>query len=194
MPRRRSRGRRSVRKSGRQGLWVRHVVFTPSDVVTAPKYTEDAVVFPSLWERELQDITNPKRGPGGPLMKRAFGTVQWEIRMDDSVNTIIQPNFEVLVFAASTEEPAATAAADFDANLERQRVLHYQLTAPIATLVNPDQTVGRYKWYGMVDFDIRVAARLAGQDIVISTRCSESETANVNIGVRATFSAYLTTP
>ncbi len=190
---RRKSFRRSTRM-GRQGLWVRHEAFTPSNVVTAPLYTEDAVIFPSLWERELQDLTNPKRGRGGALLKRAFGSVTWEIRQSDAANTIISPFFEVLVFAASTEEPAATAAADFAANLENQRVLHYSLQGIQASQRVTNAATQLTRWYGTIHFDIKVAARLAGQDIVLSTRCSETETVEVGIGARATFSAYLTTP
>lgn len=190
--RRRSRG--FTKRQGRQGLWVRHETFTPTDVVTAPKYTEDAVVFPQIWEREQLDLTNPKKGAGGPLLKRAFGSVSWEIRQADTAATVNSPNFEILVFAASTEEPAASAAADFAANLERQRVLHYSMMGPVATILVANDTGDATRWYGNMAFDIKVAARLAGQDIVISTRCAESETANVTIGVRVQFSAYVTTP
>ncbi len=188
--RRRSGFRRSM---GRQGLWVRHETFTPSDVVTAPKYTEDAVVFPALWEREPQDITQPKRGKGSALLKRAFGAVMWEIIQTDAASTVFSPVFETLVFAASTEEPAATAAADFAANLERQRILHYSAVGPNAVMDQASAST-RSRWYAMMAFDIKVAAKLPAQDIVISTRCSETETAEVDIRVRAQFTAYLTTP
>lgn len=191
---RRSRRSSRVRKAGRQGLWVRHETFTPSTVVTAPKYTEDAVIFPDLWEREIQDLTNPKRGAGGPLMKRAFGSVSWEIKQADDVSTINAPNFEVLIFGASTEEGPATAASQFVVNLENQRILHYKMVGPNTSLNVFNNPGGRTRWYGMLTFDIKVNARLAGQDIVFSTRCSESETADVAINVRAQFSAYLTTP
>ncbi len=194
MARRRSAGRRSVRRAGRQGLWVRHETFTPSQVVTSPYYTEDAVVFPELWEREMQDLTNPKRGPGGPLQKRCFGSVSWEVRMATTASTVITPFFEVLIFAASTEEPAASAAADFGANLENQRVLFYKMMGVDATANITQDDDRRYRWYATMDFDVKVSARLAGQDIVISTRASETETTDVTIGTRAQFSAYLTTP
>ncbi len=193
MPRRR-RNRGRTAKSGRQGLWVRHESFVPNTIVTAPMYTEDAVIFPQLWEREQLDLTNPKKGPGGPLLKRCFGTVTWEIRQATDVNTILAPFFEVLVFAASTEEPPATAAADFVANLERQRVLHYSMAGPNVFGFVANDPAGGTRWYGSMPFDIKVAARLSGQDIVISTRCSESETVDVRIAPRVQFSAYLTTP
>ncbi len=193
MARRRRKGGRT-KGSGRQGLWVRHETFIPNNVVTAPLYTEDAVIFPQLWEREQLDLTNPKKGPGGPLLKRAFGSVMWEIRQADDVSTINAPFFEVLVFAASTEEPQATVAADFVANLERQRVLHYSATGIDSTLIVANDAAGATRWYGTIHFDIKVAARLSGQDIVISSRCSETETASVNISARVQFSAYLTTP
>ncbi len=191
---RRSRRRGFARRQGRQGLWIRHETFTPSEVVTAPLYTEDAVVFPSLWERELQDLSNPKRGAGGALLKRAFGSVSWEIRQADTANTIAAPNFEILVFAASTEEPAAASAGEFTANLENQRVLHYKMMGPNTSIIVANATNSATRWYGTMDFDIKVAARLAGQDIVLTTRCSETETVDVGINVRAQFSAYLTTP
>lgn len=191
---RRRRSRAIMRKQGRQGLWVRHETFVPSDVVTAPKYTEDAVVFPQLWEREQLDLTNPKRGPGGPLMKRAFGAVVWEIRQSDTADTVLAPNFEILIFAASTEEPAAVNAADFTANLERQRVLHYSVAGPDTTIIVANSTGSRTRWYATMSFDIKVSARLANQDIVLSTRCAESETSDVSIPVRAQFTAYITTP
>ncbi len=194
MARRKSRARVSRMTNGRQGLWVRHETFTPSDVVTAPKYTEDAVIFPSLWEREVQDLTNPKRGRGGALMKRFMGSVNWEILQADDVSTVLTPVFEVLVFAASTEEPAASAAADFGANLESQRVLHYSMIGPdtFGVVANASATASR--WWATLRYDIKVAAKLPGQDIVLSTRCSESETASVGIRVRAQVSSYLTTP
>ncbi len=191
---RRRRARRAFTAQGRQGLWVRHETFTPSQVVTAPFYTEDAVVFPSLWEREVQDLTNPKRGRGGALMKRCFGSVSWEIRQSDAANTVLTPNFEVLIFAASTEEPAATAAGDFAANLESQRILHYSMMGPDVVGQLPDNVTTRYRWWATKLFDVKVAAKLPGQDIVISTRCSETETAEVAIGARVQFTAYLTTP
>ncbi len=193
MPRRRTRRKPSFQK-GRQGLWIRYATFTPSDIVTAPKYTEDAVIFPSLWEREVQTVTQPKRGPGGPLLKRMFGSVMWAVRMDVTVNTINTPYFEVLVFAASTTEPAATAAADFNTNLENQRVLHYSMAGPDTTFHLPDNAGTGYRWYATMPFDIKVAARLAGEDIVISTRCSETETVDVAINPRIQVSAYITTP
>jgi len=183
------------RRQGRQGLWIRYETFTPSGVVTAPKLTEDAVIFPELWQREQLDQVNPKKGPGGPLMKRMFGSVTWEIREDEAADTVQSPNFEVLVFAASTEEPAATAAADFGANLERQRVLHYSNKGVDDTMVvlQADST-HPLRWYSTITFDIKVAARLSGQDIVIMTRCSETETVSVEIRPRLQVSAYLTTP
>jgi len=190
--RRRSRGR--TRSSGRQGLWVRHETFEPTDVVTGPKYTEDAVIFPDLWQREVQNLVNPKKGAGGALMMRAFGSVMWEIRQRDFVNTIQTPNYEVLIFAASTEEPAATQASDFLSNLESQRILFYEMTGGNYSQIVANNAGGATRWYGMLKFDIKVKARLSGQDIVLSTRCSETETVDVSIDVRAQFSAYLTTP
>ncbi len=114
--------------------------------------------------------------------------------MSDQASSVISPNFEILIFAASTEEPPATAAATFGVNLENQRILHYKMMGPqvFATIANDPTRINR--WYATMEFDIKVAARLAGQDIVLSTRCSESETADVQIGVRAQFSSYLTTP
>ncbi len=195
MARRRRTGRRVVaRGDGRQGLWVRHETFTPSDVVTAPKYTEDAVVFPLLWEREQSTLTQPKRGKGGALLKRCFGSVSWEIRQSDMGSTIISPNFEILIFAASTEEPAATGAGDFAANLAAQRILFYKMMGPTVTQRVTNTASSLTRWYATMDFDVKVAAKLPGQDIVLSTRCSETVTAEVAIGVRAQFTAYLTTP
>ncbi len=182
-------------KAGRQGMWIRHETFEPSDVVTAPLYTEDAVVFPELWERDQDTaLTNPKRGPGGPLLKRAFGSATWSIRQADDVSQIFIPTFEVLIFAASTEEPAASDAADFAANLERQRVLHYSMSGPDTIIIVANVAGAATRWYATMNFDIKVAARLAGQDIVISTRCSETETVDVTISARIQFSAYITTP
>jgi len=191
---RRKQRRSRVRDSGRQGLWVRHSTFTPSNVVTAPLYTEDAVVFPQLWEREQSVLTQPKRGAGGALLKRCFGSVAWEIRQSDAGSTIVAPNFEVLIFAASTEEPAASAAGDFDANLESQRILHYKMMGPTTSIRVTNTATQLTRWYATMHFDVKVAAKLPGQDIVLTTRCSETETAEVGIGVRAQFTAYLTTP
>lgn len=191
---RRRAGRRMVRRQGRQGLWVRYETFTPSEFVTAPAISEDALIFPELWEREENVLIQPKRGAGGAVLKRAFGSVMWEIREDETVNTVLVPNCEVLIFAAATTEPAATVAGDFAANLESQRVLHYSMHGfdNFANVVTQAGT--RYRWSQTIEFDIKVGARLAGQDIVMMTRCSETETVDVDIGVRAQFSAYITTP
>lgn len=190
---RRRRVRGFTRRQGRQGLWARYTSFTPSNVVTAPLYTEDALIFPALWERELQDVTQPKRGMGGALMKRAFGQVVWEITQDDQASTVVVPTFEILVFAASTQEPAATAAADFNTNAENQRVLHYSMKGPDTCLTSTVAAV-QTRWYCTMSFDIKVSAKLPGQDIVLSTRCSETDTASVDTRPRANFTAYLTTP
>lgn len=191
---RRRRAFRGSRKMGRQGLWVRHETFTPSNVVTAPLYTEDAVIFPELWEREFQDITTPKSGRGGALMKRMMGSVTWEIRMSDAASSVVMPTFEVLVFAAATTEPAATVAGDFTINLEQQRILQYSMVGTQATYDVINSPNSRNRWYATIPIDIRVAARLTQQDIVLTTRCSETETSEVAIGVRALVSAYVTTP
>ncbi len=193
MARRRRSSRRSM-KQGRQGLWIRYETFTPSDVVTAPKLTEDALIFPELWEREENQITQPKRGAGGPIMKRCFGSVSWEIREDETANTVLIPNVEVLVFAAATTEPAATAAGDFGTALENQRILHYSMHGMDNFHNVTTQAANRFRWSQTVNFDVKVSARLAGQDIVLMTRNSETETVDVVIGVRAQFSAYMTTP
>ncbi len=188
--RRASRSRRF--KMGRQGLWIRHEVFIPSNVVTAPLLTEDAVVFPDQWERVSEDTSQPKYGAGGPVLQRVFGSCIWEIDEADSANTILAPNFEVLVFIASTQEPAATAAGDFAANLENQRVLHYSTMGPQVYARVPTAT--SLRWNATLRFDSKAKARLAGNDVVVMTRCSESETASVTIRARLQVSAYLTTP
>lgn len=194
MARRRRRSGGRTKTQGRQGLWVRHATFTPSTVTTAPLYTEDAVIFPDLWEREQSNITQPKRGTGGPLLKRAFGSVAWEIRQSDVGDTIKMPVFEILIFQASTTEPPATGANDFVTNLENQRVLHYSMAGSQHSIIVINDATDITRWYATMKFDIKVQCRLANQDIVMSTRCSETETAEVNINVRALFSAYITTP
>ncbi len=190
---RRRRSFRGNKRMGRQGLWIRHETFNPSTVVTAPLLTEDAVVFPSLWEREFQDITTPKSGAGGAIMKRMFGSATWEVRENATGDTVITPTFETLVFVASTNEPAATAAGDFTINLEQHRVLHYSMFGPQA-FADVAHGAERNRWYATQQFDIKVAARLTQNDIVIMLRCSETETVNVTIGVRLVVSAYVTTP
>jgi len=182
------------RRSGRQGLWIRYETFTPTDVVTAPKVTEDALIFPDLWERELNDITQPKRGMGSALLKRAFGSVMVEIREDETANTVLIPNIEVLIFMAATTEPAATTAADFVDNLENQRVLHYSMHGLDNFHNVTTQAGSRFRWTQTINFDIKVAAKLPGQDLVLMCRCSETETVDVSIGFRAQFTAYITTP
>lgn len=179
---------------GRQGLWIRYETFTPSDVVTAPKLTEDALIFPDLWEREINDITQPKRGRGSALLKRAFGSVMCEIREDETANTVLIPNLEVLIFMASTTEPPATAAADFAKNLETQRVLHYSMHGFDNFANVTTQAGSRFRWMQTIPFDIKVSAKLPGQDLVLMARCSETETVDVTVGLRAQFSAYITTP
>ncbi len=192
MARRRTRSARS-RQMGRQGLWIRYQAFSPSDVVTAPKLTEDALIYPDLWEREISDLTQPKRGKGGALLKRCFGTCRWEIRETTAVNTVIIPGYEVLIFAAATTEPAATASTDFEDALTTQRILHYSMTGP-RVAADFGGTEDRFRWWADLNFDVKVSAKLPGQDIVVMTRCSETETADVDIDVRLQFSAYITTP
>lgn len=194
MARRRISRGRSVRKVGRQGLWVRYATFTPSNIVTAPLLTENSMVPPLIWERNVSDTTNPKRGPGGPLLKRAFGSAMWEIRETSGVNTVRMPFFEVLIFAASETDPVASDAADFEFAMERQRVLHYSAkSVDVVQLLTGPSAVQQTFWCTL-PFDIKVSARLSSQDIVMMTRCSETVTVDVAIDVRAQFSAYITTP
>ncbi len=190
--RRTGRMPRFRRDAGRQGLWARFETFTPTDIVTAPKFTENAVIFPSLWEREFQDPTQPKRGRGGALLKRLFGSVAWEIRVANVGTTVNIPVFEVLVFSASDTEPASTAAADFNTSLETKRVLHYSMQGVGNVTHLGPRAIDVYSAW--IPFDVKVAARLPGQEIIVSTRCSESENVDTSISVRVQASGYITTP
>lgn len=196
MPARRTRRRSTVRRMGRQGLWVRQPSFSWTSRSTALGVLSDLIVTPLDWERELQVGTQPKRGSGGPVLQRMFISAGMNFVYNETTDgTVIAPAAEMLIWTQSSE--FGTQVVDnttFDDTLLANRVLYYGLIKPSYHETVRDAARTVLNWSHVVD--VKAKARLSGVSVGVAIRMNfdVDSTGTVDFSTLGITSSYLTTP
>ncbi len=191
-------GRRKM-GDGRQGLWIRQAAYSPTEVSASLGIFTDDVLNPSMWERLVQTGSQVKKGAGGPLLESMV--CQYSVIVTNNTDlgsSLVIPTIEMLCSMQSSEfAPIITDNTTFDAALESQRVLWYEL-APFQSMGARESSGGAYivqrQFSGAVQSKMK--ARLSDKLVTQSFRLGfdTAATGITNVSVLANWFAFVTTP
>jgi len=195
MPRRAALRNFKRSKMGRQGLWVRQPSFSWTVRSSGLGVASDLVITPANWERELQTGTQPKRGPGGPVLQRMFVHIAINYVYTQATDgTLVAPAVETLVW---TQDAAFTTQvidnSSFDDTVLDNRVLFYGLMKNGSqNVVAGTETV--INWHTMID--VKSKARMSGTSVGVAFRTNfdTADTGTVDFSSLGIVSSYVTTP
>lgn len=190
--------RRSSRSNGRQGLWFRYGAFSPSSVANSSddgQIYQNSFVDPTMWKRddEHDNITQAKRGPGGPLLTSLFGNFSFVGQYDPGSNVPI-PQMELLVWEEAEGMPPIDSFADFYTKMDNEHVLHYSLTTGRDSIVRSDVATALVRSTISKSFNIKTKVRLSGRIVMFAVRVRRWTAEYNGSDMRGSGSGYITTP
>lgn len=188
------RRRASVRANGRQGLWFRYGKFEASLVSSGGGSNliyQNSIVTASMWRRDADDLTQPKRGPGGPLLSSLFGNFYFD---GSNVPATSNPNLdmEVIIWEEAEGSPSITDDTSFYQKLDNEHILHYSYVVGRRDQDNETPFVMHNRI--VKPFRLKGKTRLSGRVVMFAVRCGSI--AN-DFSVRKLYgsvSGYITTP
>lgn len=179
------------------GMWFRHFTFDMT-YQTNGIYS-NTIVFPSLWERDPDNIQNQSRTKAA-VLQSLFGNVSHQINWDSN-DLRLAPRGELMIYVDGVDAVNPVTPTDLYDKMDSKRVLNYSSCYPnVLGVTAGSQTLSDESFAQIVKPYKLGKAKVALSDVhiqmVYKTNVpTPSENSDVNFStVRASVSGYIKTP
>lgn len=190
--RRRPLSRRSFKGNGRQGFWFRQESFSPTDLDTSVGLQGDTLITPTVWERNVQATTQPKR-KGGARLERVFCQFSMLVSYDATTVFQIIPAIEVLNYV-DTSVSLPTSQGSYANRLQNQRVLWHRLY-PATIRASVDETViNQVEYSGMWEAASKTRLTDTNVHLIFNSFFDHGGTGITDVTTLVVYTGYISTP